>query len=165
MPNHCNNELCVSGPAGLLDEWHDANLPANADPELDRQELTFTSTLPMPAALEGTQCRGASGTKSAKDKAESKRLIRLHGYDNWYEWRLDNWGTKWDAYETRVDHLQDDPKLLRLRFLTAWSPPVPWLRATAQAWPGLKFEHSWDEPGMGDCGQGVYGGLKEKPVG
>ena len=41
----------------------------------------------------------------------------------WYEWRLKNWGTKWDVYETRCDRI--DANTLQLYFYTAWSPPIP----------------------------------------
>ena len=46
----------------------------------------------------------------------------LDGGD-WYEWRLDNWGTKWDIYETHCTRI--DANTLQLNFLTAWSPPIP----------------------------------------
>ena len=41
----------------------------------------------------------------------------------WYEWRLDNWGTKWDVYETHCTRI--DANTLNLNFYTAWSPPIP----------------------------------------
>jgi hypothetical protein len=42
---------------------------------------------------------------------------------DWYDWRLDNWGTKWDIYETHCTRI--DANTLQLNFLTAWSPPIP----------------------------------------
>ena len=42
---------------------------------------------------------------------------------DWYNWRLDNWGTKWDIYETHCTRI--DANTLQLNFLTAWSPPIP----------------------------------------
>ena len=41
----------------------------------------------------------------------------------WYDWRLENWGTKWDVYETGCDRI--DANTLQLYFYTAWSPPFP----------------------------------------
>jgi len=46
----------------------------------------------------------------------------LDGGD-WYEWRLDNWGTKWDIYETHCNRI--DANTLSMTFYTAWSPPIP----------------------------------------
>jgi len=45
----------------------------------------------------------------------------LDGGD-WYEWRLDNWGTKWDIYDSNCDRI--DANTLQLLFYTAWSPPT-----------------------------------------
>ncbi len=42
---------------------------------------------------------------------------------DWYNWRLDNWGTKWDVYETHCTRM--DANTLVLNFYTAWSPPIP----------------------------------------
>ena len=41
----------------------------------------------------------------------------------WYDWRLDNWGTKWDVYEAHCTRI--DANTLDLNFYTAWSPPIP----------------------------------------
>ena len=41
----------------------------------------------------------------------------------WYDWRLDNWGTKWDIYETHCNRI--DANTLSMTFYTAWSPPIP----------------------------------------
>ena len=41
----------------------------------------------------------------------------------WYEWRLENWGTKWDVYETQCTRI--NANTLQLYFYTAWSPPIP----------------------------------------
>lgn len=45
----------------------------------------------------------------------------LDGGD-WYEWRVNNWGTKWDIYDSNCDRL--DANTLQLLFYTAWSPPT-----------------------------------------
>jgi len=46
-----------------------------------------------------------------------------HADDGWYTWRLQNWGTKWDVYETHCTRI--DANTLQLYFYTAWSPPMP----------------------------------------
>ena len=40
---------------------------------------------------------------------------------DWYHWRLNNWGTKWDIYDTHCTRV--DANTLVLNFYTAWSPP------------------------------------------
>ena len=57
-----------------------------------------------------------------------EKLLEISGIsDNyevqgWYEWRLENWGTKWDVYETHCTRI--DANTLNLNFYTAWSPPI-----------------------------------------
>ena len=41
----------------------------------------------------------------------------------WYDWRIENWGTKWDVYNATCDRM--DANTLVLNFYTAWSPPIP----------------------------------------
>ena len=43
--------------------------------------------------------------------------------EGWYDWRIDNWGTKWDIYEAHCDRMYANT--LVLAFFTAWSPPFP----------------------------------------
>ena len=58
-----------------------------------------------------------------------EKLLEISGIsDNyevqgWYEWRLENWGTKWDVYETQCTRI--NANTLQLYFYTAWSPPIP----------------------------------------
>lgn len=44
--------------------------------------------------------------------------IKRYGERDWYEWSIENWGTKWNGYDTVVD---SDV----IEFQTAWSTPVP----------------------------------------
>ena len=43
--------------------------------------------------------------------------------DRWYSWRLQNWGTKWDACSVEIT--RDDEDYLEICFDTAWSPATP----------------------------------------
>lgn len=40
----------------------------------------------------------------------------------WYKWGLENWGTKWDAWDTELTIENDH---LFYQFITAWSAPIP----------------------------------------
>ena len=51
--------------------------------------------------------------------------IREFGCPTWYEWRIQNWGTKWNA--SRAEVLDG-----RLSFLTAWNAPKPILEKLSQ---------------------------------
>lgn len=45
-------------------------------------------------------------------------LFEKYGYGNWYEWRVDHWGTKWNTYASKM--MADNI----LYFESAWSPPI-----------------------------------------
>lgn len=44
--------------------------------------------------------------------------LKRYGETDWYEWSINNWGTKWNGYDTVVDFGV-------VEFQTAWSTPVP----------------------------------------
>jgi Ferredoxin-like domain in Api92-like protein len=79
-----------------------------------------------------------------------KTLVPEPEYKNseeWYDWRLSNWGTKWDV-DGDVDVNKLDDGLYRLYFTTAWSPPIQWFETVIKSYPTLKFELHAGEPGM-----------------
>ena len=43
--------------------------------------------------------------------------------ENWYDWNITNWGSKWDVTDMFVDY--EDDTQLNLSFATAWSPIIP----------------------------------------
>ena len=66
--------------------------------------------------------------------------------DRWYDWRLANWDTKWDAYDVEVT--DDAPDQLEVEFNTAWSPPEAICSAIREQYPDLSVSWFYDEPGM-----------------
>ncbi len=80
----------------------------------DRDEFDFNKVIPMPEELDESSDRFLE-----KLSIEEKLLfLKEHdGVDNWYDWRISNWDTKWNANETAI---LDDNTVL---FDTAWSPP------------------------------------------
>jgi hypothetical protein len=74
----------------------------------------------------------------------------------WYEWRIEHWGTKWDA------EFEDVTEPLRVRrtratyvFLTAWAPPVEWLQPASEVFPELTFRLDYVDQ------DGGYSGAQE----
>jgi len=80
---------------------------------------------------------------------ESIRRLQEYGYDNWYDWHVANWGTKWAACDADVDFTETS---MTARFDTAWSPPEPIYHALADKFPDLEITWHWDEPGCGQSG-------------
>ena len=59
--------------------------------------------------------------------------------DNWYNWRVANWGTKWNAdiqYET-LDQWENGE--IFIEFNTAWDTPMPIIKKLSEQNPKLTF--------------------------
>jgi hypothetical protein len=106
----------------------------------------------MPSELEGTTSPTPKG-----EEENANLLAEKYGASNWYDWRLNNWGTKWDV-EAEVD---DDDSLIRISFDSAWSPPQLAVAELAAKFPNLQFRLSYEEPGMGFAGFDLRQGDEE----
>lgn len=71
---------------------------------------------------------------------------------DWFWWRVNNWGTKWDAAIHQVDWIDDLTCVMS--FDTAWSPPLGiyeamkeqgWLVLASYYEPGMCFVGRWDD--------------------
>ena len=65
---------------------------------------------------------------------------------DWYDWSVENWGTKWDACEPHINH--NDIDYFCVSFESAWSPPIAWIDNIMQDFPDLSFTLEYEEPGM-----------------
>ena len=68
--------------------------------------------------------------------------------DNWYDWCVSNWGTKWDFGGKEYD--REDDNTVKFSFDTAWSPPVEFFRQLEEL--GFTVRAMYYEPGMAFCG-------------
>lgn len=106
MPDHCFNRIRI--------ETEKENILLHLKELLFKDNnFTMNKLLPMPKELEDTI------SPSIKP---NKELIDKYGYDNWYDWKLNNWGTKWDAYE-HSSLIEKSNNYLEQSFNTAWCPP------------------------------------------
>ena len=80
---------------------------------------------------------------------ESIRRLQEYGHDNWYDWHIANWGTKWAASDADVEFTKTS---MTARFDTAWSPPEPIYQALVDKFHDLEITWHWDEPGMDQSG-------------
>ncbi len=72
------------------------------------------------------------------------------GMPDWYNWRIENWGTKWGPGEVDLDVKDRSGDTTAVfSFETAWAPPEAWLAHVAPQYPELSFRLSYREPGMG----------------
>lgn len=72
--------------------------------------------------------------------------IDKYGVADWYDWRCENWGCKWNASETEIFTPLDEVKdgeFVEIQFNTPWSPPIGWLNKVAEA--GIEHRLAWYE--------------------
>ena len=114
MPNWCDNQITITGPNSVIDKIE----------KIVKEEKGTGGLLnffhPMPKELDGT-----TSPSSSADKPQPM----VEGFDCWYDWRCENWSTKWDVdefYGVDRQHLNDslDESTISFGFSSAWSPPI-----------------------------------------
>ena len=66
--------------------------------------------------------------------------------DRWFNWRVQNWGTKWDCYTLEIDD-SEMPHGFEVQDETAWSPPEEICSAIREQFDDLSISWFYDEPG------------------
>jgi hypothetical protein len=177
MPNHCCDNLIVSGSKADLARFKkQAKSPVEKD-----AVISLNQFIPMPEVLRAVQSPVSivSATKYkealAKQKKEakegkesyglpltlalSKKYKKLYGADNWYDWSVKNWGTKWDLYDTSIE--SEGNNQINYMFSTAWSPPSDAVIENISAmYPKLTLKLTYEEPGMCFKGETIAKGGK-----
>lgn len=178
MPNHVVNIVSFQGDDAQIQKM----LSEVQNDEFGPGSISFQKLIPMPPELDiESGSRTNQGLKAYNDylsqhSASEDAYLQAHpdldretfllgkkasdnidkyGAPTWYDWRIDHWGTKWDAYG--YDEGKDYSKTKELRFLTAWSAPHPILRKLSEQYPALEITHQWADEDIGfNCGIAVY---------
>ena len=148
MPNHCHNRVTI----------YSANTEAVAKlKQIFEDESCFTQIIPEPdwANTPLLSSDNRYGTKYGKDgelPVRSEDPFVTYRFqstgradERWYDWRIQNWDTKWDAYDVVVT--DDDPDSLEIEFNTAWSPPEAICNQIREDYPDVSVSWFYDEPG------------------
>lgn len=148
MPNWCSNDLEIRG---LTKE--EVQTISQKYVELDENNipsvLDFEKILPTPLALLNEQ---APSNKSQETK---EGLIRAYGAEDWYNWRIKNWGTKWTINpDSACIRMGDDH--VSFSFDSAWAPPEEIISYMSTLFPKAKFTLQYAEPGMAFAGERIY---------
>jgi hypothetical protein len=80
--------------------------------------------------------------------------------DGWYQWRIANWGTKWELSESETEAfppIEQDASSEGIvysscYFPTAWAPPIAWTTKVSELFPKVTLSLWYDEPGMSFAG-------------
>lgn len=80
-------------------------------------------------------------------------LYHKYGAKDWYDWRIKNWETKWNAYEQSIEYLSDTE--VEISFETAWCGVPNLIEKLSSKFPSLKFIYKFADEDMGyNCGVG-----------
>ena len=134
MPNWCNNTITLTGPKDKITAIY---------AKAKKDDALLQQLKPMPDALEGT-------TSPAPKEGKVQPLV--DGFDNWYDWRVQNWGTKWDVDMEGLE-LSDDGTTITGWFDSAWAPPIHAYEYFLTANEDCSINSYYYEGGMDFAGQ------------
>lgn len=105
-------------------------------------------------------------TESESTKENEKTIFSCHKVipqpifqgDEWYEWRIQNWGSKWGAYDIQVAEPNWESGNWVLYFNTAWSPITPVIEELSKQNPKLRLHYRYYESGSDFWGKETYEG-------
>mgnify|MGYP000170621623 CR=1 FL=1 len=137
MPNWCNNTLTIQGPTKTLKPlWDEANSEGSG---------LLNAMKPMPKELNDT-------TSPSPKEGVPQPLV--DGHDNWYSWRVDNWGTKWDVDMEGLEFTDNGDGTASITgwFDSAWAPPIEAYNTFLEDMDGCTLSADYHEPGMDFAG-------------
>jgi len=160
MPNWCNNSVEI---------YHEDPAMIERVRKAFNDGALLNEFIPIPDSLKIVAGCVGDPDEQKKLEEDTERNRQVHGYGNWYDFCVNEWGTKWDI-GADGNPAQDFPGGLTLGFESAWSPPVAaYEKLTEQGFriramyfePGMAFAGVWDN-GVDDYYE--YGGLDSKGI-
>lgn len=137
MPNWCENKLTLIGDYDAVSQFREKHFTGN--------DFDFNTFFPYP---EEFQREDDDASEKYKGKSQ---VFGEHGMN----WRYENWGTKWNASETRTEFVglkKESKAHLEISFETAWNPPLPIVVYIADTYsktiPMVIFDYSIFELGV-----------------
>lgn len=81
---------------------------------------------------------------------------KFEGESDWYNWNVENWGTKWPISSVCIGHSEIDT--ITFSFSTAWAPPISAFETWANSQDNVTFSLEYFEPGCQFVGTAIYDG-------
>jgi hypothetical protein len=147
MPNWCNNTLEL--------QHEDPAMIERAKKAFAEGKL-LEEFCPVPASLHIVAGRVGDDNdlKQIELEAQEKFNRETHGYANWYDYCVNEWGTKWDVGGDDYNApIQESPNKIIMSFDSAWAPPSGAMDKMMDL--GFSVRLYYYEPGM--CFAGIYG--------
>ncbi len=157
MPNWVYNYLSIEGSkedilaiktqlnAPFVREHEQWNMQTNV---METKDYIFTN--PIFAFWNIIKPTDMETYRLQKDPKHDVSIINFQG-NNWYDWNVRNWGTKWDVAVSdeekykETELIEEDETSLAYRLDTAWSPPIPAITKLSEQYPNLEFNLSYEE--------------------
>jgi len=138
MPNWCNNNITIQGSTETIKTlWEEASAEDGG---------LLSAMVPMPKALEGTT---SPTPQEGASNYEGEQPV-VDGYDNWYDWCVGRWGTKWDVSTEGLEFTDNGDGTASISgwFDSAWAPPLTAYETFCEDMDGVYIEASYHEGGM-----------------
>lgn len=133
MPNWCSNGITLRHAD-----------PAMIERVLKGKDGLLMEFLPTPKDLTDTVSGFVGDDKQAAHEAQMARNIEKHGFKDWYDWNINNWGTKWDFALESIE--RTDANTVQASFESAWAPPTGAYEKLMEL--GFEIKAYYYEPGM-----------------
>ena len=155
MPNWCNNTVTL--------EHDDPAMIARAKASFADGRF-LAEFIPVPESLQIVAGSVGDPVEQKKLEEDTARNLEVHGYGNWYDYCVNEWGTKWDV-GGGDGSINDFEGGIIISFESAWAPPIGayeklldmGFRVLAMYYePGMAFAGVWED-GVDDYYE--YGGL------
>ena len=140
MPNWCNNSVVL--------KHNDPAMIERARKAFNGEGL-LQEFIPVPQELRDTVSGSMGEDKREAHEAQQKANVEKYGYANWYDFCVNEWGTKWEI-GADGNPAQDIPGGLMLGFDSAWSPPIAAYEKLLEM--GFEIEAMYYESGMAYAG-------------
>ena len=146
MPNWCYNRVTAYGNEDKLKEIE----------KIFESKTPFNDIFPMPDWKNTPNENGELPILKQEFNKDGSLFYETYNFpdgkndDRWYDWRLQNWDTKWEASE--IEFECDDSEILTVTFDTAWSPPEGVMTKLREKFPDVSFQCFYDEPGCESAG-------------
>lgn len=137
MPNWCYNNLDITA----TNDEQKAMLEKVSKAEA--ADGFIGMFMPLPEILKDT----TSPAPADLDEDLRNAMIAQTGYDNWYDWQVAKWGTKWDP---EIVSCEFDGETLSVSFDSAWAPPTAFYDWLVEQ--GYEVFATYYEPGVDYAG-------------
>jgi len=160
MPNNTTQRMIVNGESNLVCEVMQF---IKGEPGSPNELLDLNKIVPMPEAvlktIEFFSWENFKKKRTPEEKLEFEEqfeaarhaCFQATGFNDWQEWRVENWGTRWNAYEVSQGSLHNE-----LYFLSAWEPIIPPLIILSRIFPNVTIELEYIDEGERFIGRSFF---------